>query len=241
MNRYDVRKLLEAAVDGRGFTKRGDAFFRIMGDGVLQVLKFEYEPCFTHFSLHVGLLSMYSELEQSWFTSVGCVPQYCVMNFVGGKNAIDVKVDGDGIYTFNVISPQSQIQILNEAVFCVLDKIQDQGQLIYQMTWLDAICHGNILWNDRNKIAPYLKSGDLRSAEKVLGTILMLHKCPIVNSDLDSPALFTAKMPEGICEQDKKLTQQLNWVREGDWRAINIFLDCNRKRNDDFARFITSK
>lgn len=91
MGKREVRKLLEAATESRGFSKRGDAFFRILGDGVLQVLKFEYEPCFTHYSLNVGLFSMYSELRESWFTSSGCIPRYCVMNFVGKQNAINVK------------------------------------------------------------------------------------------------------------------------------------------------------
>lgn len=48
MGKREVRKLLEAATESRGFSKRGDAFFRILGDGVLQVLKFEHEPCFLH-------------------------------------------------------------------------------------------------------------------------------------------------------------------------------------------------
>ena len=83
MNKHEVKKLLEAAVEGHGFFQRGDAFFRVVGDGVLQLLKFEHERCFSHFSLCIGLYSMYSELEQRWFTSTGCIPQYSVMNFVG--------------------------------------------------------------------------------------------------------------------------------------------------------------
>lgn len=123
MGKREVRKLLETASDGRDFSRRGDAFFRILGDGVLQVLKFEYEPCFTHYSLNVGLFSMYSELRESWFTSSGCIPRYCVMNFAGKQNAINVKTDENNIYTFNVISPEAQIQTLEESAFPVLDSI----------------------------------------------------------------------------------------------------------------------
>ena len=69
MNKFEAQKLLDAAVSGRGFLRRGNAYFRIMGDGVLQLLKFEHERCFSHLSLCVGLYSMYSELEQRLFTS----------------------------------------------------------------------------------------------------------------------------------------------------------------------------
>ncbi len=45
MNKFEAQKLLDAAVSGRGFFRRGNAYFRIMGDGVLQLLKFEHERC----------------------------------------------------------------------------------------------------------------------------------------------------------------------------------------------------
>lgn len=90
MNKFEAQKLLDAAVSGRGFFRRGNAYFRIMGDGVLQLLKFEHERCFSHLSLCVGLYSMYSELEQRLFTSSGCIPQYSVMNFVGKSSAVNV-------------------------------------------------------------------------------------------------------------------------------------------------------
>lgn len=231
MGKREVRKLLEAATESRGFSKRGDAFFRILGDGVLQVLKFEYEPCFTHYSLNVGLFSMYSELRESWFTSSGCIPRYCVMNFAGKQNAINVKTDENNIYTFNVISPEAQIQTLEESAFPVLDSIRDQTQLVRQIAQLDIASGETVRWNDMEKLAPYLKSGDLKSAEKVLRAILQQHQSVCSHSPLP-------EVVDSICKEDRTLIQKLEWVEREDWKSINAYLERNKERNNRFARNI---
>ena len=236
MNKFEAQKLLDAAVSGRGFFRRGNAYFRIMGDGVLQLLKFEHERCFSHLSLCVGLYSMYSELEQRLFTSSGCIPQYSVMNFVGKSSAVNINA-GDGIYTFEVISPPSQIQALNESVFYVLDNTLDQNQLIQQMNRLDIARRGSIIWNDLNKFAPYLKSGDIKSAENVLKSILMQHSCLANGSDFNSLFLLSAESLGSMGVEDRALIQRLNWLKNADWIAINDYLCCNQKRNNGFARF----
>lgn len=240
MNKHEVKKLLEAAVEGHGFFQRGDAFFRVVGDGVLQLLKFEHERCFSHFSLCIGLYSMYSELEQRWFTSTGCIPQYSVMNFVGKSSVVNVNADR-GIYTFEVISPLLQIQILNESVLYVLDNTQNQKQLIQQMNQLDIACRGTIIWNDPNKFAPYLKSGDIISAKKVLKSILMQHNYQINATDANSLFLLHARSMDGINAKDRALIQKLDWLEKADWGSIDGYLCCNQMRNKGFARFALPK
>ena len=179
---------------------------------------------------------MYSELEQRLFTSSGCIPQYSVMNFVGKSSAVNVNA-GDGIYTFEVISPTSQIQALNESVFYVLDNTLDQNQLIQQMNRLDIARRGSIIWNDLNKFAPYLKSGDIKSAENVLKSILMQHSCLANGSDFNSLFLLSAESLGSMGVEDRALIQRLNWLKNADWIAINDYLCCNQKRNNGFARF----
>lgn len=237
MNKFEVRKMLGVAVDGRDFFQRGDAYFRVVGDGVLQLLKFEYERCFSHFSLCVGLYSMYSELDRRWFTSAGCIPQYSVMNFTGKASAVNISEE-EGIYTFEVLSPQAQIRTLNESAFFILDRINSQEQLISQMNRLDTARWGSIVWNDLNKFAPYLKSGDFRSAEKVLTSVLRQHNY-LVHDEFDLPCSLSDGALDGMESEDKALFQKLALLQNADQKAINNYLLCNQKRNSGFTRFCT--
>lgn len=220
MNKLEVRKMLGVAVDGRDFFQRGDAYFRVVGDGVLQLLKFEYERSFSHFSLCVGLYSMYSELDRRWFTSSGCIPQYSVMNFAGKASAVNINEE-KGIYTFEVLSPQAQIRTLNESAFLTLDRINSQEQLINQMNRLDIARWGSIVWNDLNKFAPYLKSGDFRSAEKVLTSVLRQHNC-LAYDEYDLPCSLSDGALDDRGLEAKALLQKLALLQNADEKAIII-------------------
>lgn len=235
MNKLEVRKILGAAVDGRDFFQRGDAFFRVIGDGVLQLLKFEYERSFTHFSLCVGLYSMFSEMDRRCFTSSGCIPQYSVMNFAGKASAVSINEEKD-IYTFEVLSPQAQIRILNESVFLTLDKINNQEQLIKQMNRLDIARWGSVIWNDLNKFSPYLKLGDFRNAEKVLMSVLRQHNY-LADDEYDLPWSLSDGALEGTRSEDRSLVQKLALLQNADQKAIDNYLLCNQKRNNCFVRF----
>ena len=81
--RINHANLLKDALQGSGFVRRGSAFFRVWGDGVLQVLKFEYQPGYQVHDLCVGIFSLYGKLYPGWFTSGGCIPRGCIASFAG--------------------------------------------------------------------------------------------------------------------------------------------------------------
>ena len=81
------------------------------------------------------------------------------------------------------------------------------------------------------KFAPYLKSGDLVSAGKVLRAILRQHQSACSHSALP-------EVVDSICEEDRTLIQKLEWVEREDWKVINAYLECNKERNNRFARHI---
>lgn len=115
--------------------------------------------------------SMYGELRRSWFTSSGCIPRYPVVCFAG-KSPFGVILSDAGTISLDVVSPNSQIQILKDSVFHILDNTQDQKQLVLLISQLDVARWRTIIWNDLEKFAPYLKSRDLVSAEIVIKRIL---------------------------------------------------------------------
>ena len=105
------------------------------------------------------------------------------------------------------------------------------------MNRLDIARRGSIIWNDLNKFAPYLKSGDIKSAENVLKSILMQHSCLANGSDFNSLFLLSAESLGSMGVEDRALIQRLNWLKNADWIAINDYLCCDQKRSNGFARF----
>lgn len=239
MSKLRVRKLLAEAVEGHGFTQRGDAFFRVKGDGVLQVLKFEYERSLCGFCLDVGLFSMYGELRRSWFTSSGCIPRYPVASFVGKSPFGVIFLDSNSV-SFDIFSPSSQIQILKDSVLPILDNAQDQKQLVSLICQLDVARWHTVRWNDFEKFAPYLKSRDIESAEKVIKRILSLYcRLPTDSDDALRQYLFSNSV-DSMDEEKRALVLKLAMVQKKDWNEINNYLCENFERNSGFASFCIS-
>lgn len=82
MDTKEYNKRLRDILLPNGFAHKGNAYFRVNGDGVFQVIKREYNPRVQEHRLLFGLFSMYGELQQIWFTSRGCVPNYNAMDLV---------------------------------------------------------------------------------------------------------------------------------------------------------------
>ena len=82
MIRINPANLLKVALQETGFVRRGSAFFRVWGDGVLQVLKFERQRGDRVYDLSVGVFSMYGRLYPEWFTSSGCIPRASIASFI---------------------------------------------------------------------------------------------------------------------------------------------------------------
>lgn len=52
-----------------GFQRQGKTFFRLIGDGVLQIIKCKYQRKLGGDSISIGLCSMYSYLQPQCFTA----------------------------------------------------------------------------------------------------------------------------------------------------------------------------
>ena len=61
-----------------------DAFFRVHGDGVLQVIRKNSEK--GRRFVDVGLFSMYGKILPQWLTCAGCIPRYEVL-YLSGRSA----------------------------------------------------------------------------------------------------------------------------------------------------------
>lgn len=203
------------------FTKKGKASFRIIGDGVLQVVKVKYERAFCSDLLYIGLLSMYGELQPECFTSHGCIVRYPIVNCVIQKDIPPVSVP-----PFD-----EQVKLLQSNVLPWLDSIRTQKQLVTAITKLDR------RWNDEIKIAPYLACGEINHAKKVVREILLQHGFAESNRRLTNDTLFFDALDfAGIGEDPYQ--ELLYMIDRADVDEIHDYLKSNHAKNVSMASFL---
>ena len=220
-----------------GFKRRGKAYFRVHSDGILQILKLQYEHRFSHYSLDIGLQSMYSEHLKQWYTSSGCIPRYCITSLKGQPYAVLFKKDANNFVTLTIDTPDEQMDLLEERGISFLDSIKTQRQLAEAIHYLDNQFGGSVWWNDSFKLEPYLASCQYELAEKVICTMLQQHggKGPdpnIVWSEDDYQ-----QYRKRCLDEDHKWLQIHDWIANSDTESIQNYLQKNYQQNMQYAKF----
>ena len=203
-----------------GFAQKGKAFFRIVGDGVLQVIKCKYQRNLGGDIISVGLFSMYGYLQSEWLTTTGSIPRYSVINCFYQNN----------MPLLFALPLQAQLDMLSGQVLPWLDTLDTQKKLIRAITKLDP------RWNDRLKIGPYLACGEINHAKKVLREILANYDFGRINKkqyceDING-MLFLNKEQEGDNPQ-----ALLEMIARDNPEEINTYLKNNYTRNMEYAKF----
>ena len=133
-----------------GFVSKGKTYFRVIGDGVLQVIKCKRQQALREDVISIGLFSMYNSLQPAWFTAMGSIARYSIINCYNQNNMPLV---------FSV-PIQAQIEMLSSKVLPWLNTIDTQKKLSRAISVLDP------RWNDSLKIGPYLACGEVNHAKK---------------------------------------------------------------------------
>ena len=183
MIRINPANLLKVALQGTGFVRRGSAFFRVWGDGVLQVLKFERLSIHEVHDLSIGIFSMYGRLYPEWFTSSGCIPRGSIARFVGLRfvdhylspncfkkadngqfyyDGFPVSVDsthrmwdGNGERWKYYFTPEQQIHILTEKVLPWLNNMTSQTLAAKAMYEIEQTHLTSIIMNFPAQTIPF--------------------------------------------------------------------------------------
>jgi hypothetical protein len=200
-----------------GFHRRGTAFFRVVGDGVLQVLKYEKEHMCIHPRIAVGFFSLYGKIDAQWVTSFGCIPRYELFKMFYNVPTSVFEMDID-----------RQLELLELYGFEWLDSITDQEALVCAICALEqADVPSQIRWNDDLKYAPYLQTRQYYNAEKVLAAIVEQH--------------YSAKQIRVCSEWEKEQMLHyeglLNLVRSKNEDRIKEYLSDNYQRNIELCKF----
>ena len=201
------------------FVQRGDTFFRVWGDGVLQVVRCRRERPLYEDVILVGLFSMYGELMQQWFTSLGAIPRYSVLNCFQ-QNEIPL-----------IYAPALSVQLdmLRTGVMPWLNSIDTQKKLVTAITKLDS------RWNDDLKIGPYLACGEDNHAKKVIKEILAQHRIADSNRGYVTEDYRLCRQKE-----DAALYALIDMIDEGE-KNIQRYLHENYERNISYAKFCMRK
>ena len=259
MIRMNPAHLLKDALLGTGFVRRGSAFFRVWGDGVLQVLKFERQSIYEVFELSVGVFSMYGRLYPEWFTSGGCIPRGSIASFVGlrfvdyylSPNRFTRTDDGQFLYDgFPVMvepkqwlrdengehwkyyfTPEQQVYILAEKVLPWLNNMTSQSLAAKAMYEITPVP------NDSLRFDAHLAAGEWIQAEQTMAAILKQH----ANVQASWQRTFSedryAEMVARQAVRDEPLIAAHKMVQEQNEDAISRYLGENYKRNCELAKF----
>ncbi len=259
MIRMNHAGLLRDALQGTGFVRRGSAFFRVWGDGVLQVLKFERQRVGRVHDLKVGIFSMYGEMHPTWFTSSGCVPRGSIASFIGLRfvdgllaptcltktdrgqffyNGFPISIvpdqrlwDAKGEYWSYYLTPEQQIHILKEKTLPWLNEITTQSLAAKAMFEIWPVS------NDDLQFDAHLAAGEWEQAEQAMSAILKQHADARANWKEHCTHDKFVKLVEQQETRDVPLKAALKMVQEKDKDTISSYLSDNYKRNCKLAKF----
>jgi len=259
MSRMNHTTLLKNALQGTGFVRRGSAFFRVWGDGVLQVLKFERQRIYQVHDLSIGVFSMYGRLSPEWFTSSGCIPRASIASFVGlrsvdyylSPNRFTKTDNGQFLYDgFPVMvepkqwlrdkngehwkyyfTPEQQVHILKEKVLPWLNDMTSQSLAAKAMYEIWPVPHDSLRFD------AHLAAGEWIQAEQTMSAILKQHADAQASWKRTFSQEKFAEMVARHEVKDAPLKAAYKMVQEKDVNAISSYLTDNYKRNSELAKF----
>lgn len=211
---------LKAVCIAAGFTQRGNAYFRLVGDGVLQIVSKKRERAFRADVIRIGLLSMYGCLKQQYFTELGCIARY-------GIEQCAYQTNRPSIYALPM---EQQLQMLQKMVLPWLDTIDTQKKLKRAILALDP------RWNDSMKLGPFMACGEIHHAKKVLTEILAQHSFARI-SRIQYQEEESGERVVRREQEDLELQELLDMLDRNDPKEISDYLAENYKRNLEYASF----
>lgn len=236
LNSFD-KELLKEECSLHSFIKHGSTYFRLCNEDILQAISFNYEPSFAHYSLNIGLMSMYGSPSAEYFYSKSSLPRYSICCINNQANAVSLSAI-KGLVEVKIISAHEQIEILSLKGFDWLNTINSQGSLLEALCYLDQMTYKATIWNDLYKLAPCLYLKDFYKANLIISSILDQHLGP--DSFSQPPwsevdyTIFIDKFPT----LNNELLTIYHWIQNKDEQAIFDFLSKNKEENHRYGYYL---
>ena len=227
---------IEKLCKENGFYKRRNAFFRVYGDGIVQILQYEKKKRpYPRIDLMLGLYSMYGEIDPRELTSARCVCRYAT-NWLkpGAKEGFFRKAVCGGQYTGDWIY-EVDVVFTKEHIIPMLNGLKTQQELAETLCYLDRYAgeftYGPVIWNDLYKYYSYLRSGNLKLAQKAINAIVdQRESAKEWRRQTFSPEDFEAYVNH-IKDEDDWYKRLKELAESENVCAINEYLENNYRNN----------
>ena len=234
-----------------GFVRRGTAFFRVAGDGVLQVLKYKKERYANNHTIFGGLFSLYGEIDKEWVTSLGCIPRYCILSlYCGGNEYSRYLTDGS--------LEEKQALVLKNQYIPWLNTITTQSALANAICMLDCASYGDmpldslsncfdsidskaftslVLWNDLLKLAPFIKSGQYDAAMRIVNAV---RQQQLSAREDHKKRMNDEEYLRHVIKQDRinePIYRLFEMIERNDMQTMETYMEHNYQSNCQLLRF----
>lgn len=221
---------LKLLLTNQGFKKRGNAYFRVIGDGVLQNIKFQYERVDECHILYVGIHSLYGELLPQRLTSSGCIPNHCIFNLLPDQYDNRFRLKNAEV------SAEEQVKFLRDFGINKLNTVTTQKALADFMCQLDKNERGKITWNDMRKFAPFLACENYDLALRVLSDILVQHYSSLIGCANDGDTKLLSIKLQRLASEDDLYIKLHYALKMEHFEPVTEYLSRNYSINSDLCR-----
>lgn len=229
---YGINEVKELSdyLKSQRFKKKKNAYYRIVGDGVLQIIMYDYNLNRNIRELSVGIQSMYSPLWNYLSSYPDSFANYPIPLFAGKRDYTEVITSGkrESLIT---MSHHEQLELLRNVVVSALDLVKTQRELLDIMNELDRIDQGSIRWNNIARYSPYLFIGEYKYAERVIASILSQHRMARIRKKQWSEENNIPLLLEDNPIEDIELSQLLEMAITHNTQTIEEYLNTNCSRN----------
>lgn len=235
LNICDLNALCDLCKN-HSFIQKGQNYYRIIGDGVLQVIKLQYERSFNHYSLNICLISLYSKHSKENFFKNSSFPQYSICCLIGQQTSVSY-TEQNGISYFHIMSLHDQITLLAEKGFDWLDHINDQERLWKALFDLDTVSYKSVIWNDVQKIAPFLATENYIHADRVISSMLSQQLGPNTWAEPPWTEKDFTQYEHLYPTENRDLILIHQWIAENSIENIKTYLYNNYLKNKGMYNF----
>ena len=229
MNTEKLRMLMQCQ-----YNKNGSTYYKVQGDGVIVVIRFEYERVFRGKILKLGLHSMFTAFHTGEKSPRTLVTDFPISAYTGRRLVELVLVPSqtsDTIIGMHCPDECEQIDILREKALPRIERIRTQNELVKEIINLERVEYRIELTNIFGKVAPYLVQRKYAEARQVLHAIIMQHK----NGMNERQQRLSHEEWERYLADDEAELQPfrelIHYIDENDVDNISRYLVANYQRN----------
>jgi hypothetical protein len=163
---------LEQILRDEHYIKYANTFYKVQGDGILIVIRFEKEHAIKIPMLFLGLNSMFSKFDDNIKSPRSLPTQYPVFSFIDKSVGPVFSADCSVVTGWYYPGKEEQTEIFRDNCLPETRNLATQNDLIDLIVRMEKRVYHMELINNFDKIAPYLSSNQYQGALIVINAII---------------------------------------------------------------------